>query len=166
MPPWCGEGEGCVESVESEREQSRVSGWASELDHLQCETAAAAVARNGTLDALSDRLPLPSRSTLHLRFHLQACCHLKPHSGGGSSDLTRFCAFTACPAAAAGGGCCRGRPRGKRGVGCAVSIGGRGCNTDWHRIPFGWNTNPKLRNAILAHGVGGGCFANGIASIG
>lgn len=26
-----------------------------------------------------------------------------------------------------------------------------------------WNTNPKLRNAIQAHGVGGGCFANGIA---
>lgn len=114
------------------REQSeRVSECASGLDHLQCE-AAAATARNGTLDALSGRLPhpppSPSCSTLHLRFHLQPCRHLKPHLGGGSSDLTRFCAFTACPAAAAGGGCCPGRPRGNRGWG-AVSIGGRGCNT-------------------------------------
>lgn len=77
---------------------------------------------------LADYPPLSSCSTLHLRFHLQPCRHLKPHLGGGSSDLTRFCAFTACPAAAAGGGCCPDRPRGNRGWG-AVSIGGRGCNT-------------------------------------
>lgn len=117
------------------REQSeRVSECASGLDHLQCE-AAAATARNGTLDALSGRLsPSPLLQHTSSSFPSSALSPSQAAFGWWLQRLDAFLRFY-------GVSCCRcwwwllpWQALREQGVGCSID---RWTGVQhWHRIPF------------------------------